>query len=360
MKAAILEEFHRPLLLEDVELLPPAPDGAIVRTTASAFCITDCMNVRGELGKQLPTILGHAGFGVVEEVGPEVTRARPGDRVVVPGTPECGVCYWCERERPDQCAALVVPQPHVANRASGEPVTSSGGGGTYAEKMRVPESWLFPVDTDLPDDQLSLLGCGITTGLGAVFNAAKVEPGASVAIVGCGHLGLWMTQGAKVANAGRIIAVEQIDERRRLAGELGATDLVDPADGDPIEQVRELTEGRGADYVLEAAGPAAAQEQAFLMSRRAGTVVLTGLNAFGTTVTLSQLDFAIRGRTVHSCQNGKCVMSRDIPRFVKMMEDGLVDATPILNRRYPLEEINEAARAADAREVLSSVIVPTG
>ncbi len=150
MKAAILEEFHQPLVVEEVELLPPAPDGAIVRTTASAFCITDCMNQRGELGKKLPTILGHAGFGVVEEVGAEVTRARPGDRVVVPGTPECGVCYWCERGRPDQCAALVVPQPHVANRANGEQVTSSGGGGTYAEKMRVPESWLFPVETELP------------------------------------------------------------------------------------------------------------------------------------------------------------------------------------------------------------------
>ena len=208
MKAAILEEFHQPLVVEEVELLPPAPDGAIVRTTASAFCITDCMNQRGELGKKLPTILGHAGFGVVEEVGPEVTGPAPATASSCPGRPNAGSATGAQRDRPDQCAALVVPQPHVANRANGEEVTSSGGGGTYAEKMRVPETWLFPVETDLPDDQLSLLGCGITTGLGAALNAAKIEPGSSVAVVGCGHLGLWMVQGARVANAGRIIAVE--------------------------------------------------------------------------------------------------------------------------------------------------------
>src|SRR5690349_15013037 len=208
MKAAILEEFNAPLVVEEVELLPPGPQHVIVRTTASAFCYTDCMNQRGDLGKQLPTILGHAGIGVVEEVGAEAVGVEPGQRVIVPGTPECGTCYWCVRGRPDVCADLYVPQPHVANRANGQPVTSSGGGGTYAEKMRVPRSWVFPVESSLSDEELSLMGCGITTGLGAVFNAAAVEPGSSVAVVGCGHLGLWMIQGARVAGAAQIVAVE--------------------------------------------------------------------------------------------------------------------------------------------------------
>jgi S-(hydroxymethyl)glutathione dehydrogenase/alcohol dehydrogenase len=357
VKAAILEEFGKPLVVEDVELLPPAPNGAVVRATASAFCVTDCINQRGELGKRLPTILGHSGVGVVEQLGSEVGDIQVGQRVIVPGTPECGVCYCCARGRPDQCADLFVPQPHVANRAGGEEVTSSGGGGTYAEKMRVPRSWLFPVDTDLPDDQLSLMGCGITTGLGAVFNAAAVEAGSSVAVVGCGHLGLWMIQGARVAGARQIIAVEPRANRRAVAEQLGATDLVDPEAGDPVEQVQALTEGRGSDYTLEAAGPPGAQAQAIAMTRRAGTVVLTGLETMGSMVTLSQVDFALRGKTIRSCQNGMSRMRRDIPRYVRMLEEGVVTAGPIITNRYALEEINDALAASDRRDDLSGVIV---
>ena len=186
MKAAILEEFHQPLVVEEVELLPPAPDGAIVRTTASAFCITDCMNQRGELGKKLPTILGHAGVGVVEEVGPEVTRARPGGRGRRARDARMRRLLLVRSAAgPTSAPTLVVPQPHVANRANGEEVTSLGRRrhvrGEDARAARPGSSRSRP---DLPDDQLSLLGCGITTGLGAVFNAAEVEPGSSVAVVG--------------------------------------------------------------------------------------------------------------------------------------------------------------------------------
>jgi Zn-dependent alcohol dehydrogenase len=358
MRAAILEEFGRPLVVEEVDLLPPAPDGVIVRTGASAFCITDCTNQRGDLGKKLPTVLGHSGMGVVEEVGPLVTRTKVGDRVIVPGTPECRQCYWCIHGRPDQCAHLVVGQPQIATRAGGEALTSSGGGGTYAEGMRVRESWVFPVETDLPDEQLGLIGCGITSGMGAVFNAARVEPGSSVAVLGAGHLGLWMIQAARVAGAAQIIAVEERADRRALAGELGATDLVDPADGDTVEQVQALTGGRGADYALEAAGPATSTELALLLSRRAGVVVLTGLQSLVATVTYSQFELALRGRDVRSCQNGRCVMSRDIPRFIGMVERGVVDAGPIITALYPLEQINDALANSGARKDLTGVIVP--
>jgi S-(hydroxymethyl)glutathione dehydrogenase/alcohol dehydrogenase len=359
VKAAILEEFGQPLVVEEVELLPPAPNGAIVRTTASAFCYTDCMNQRGDLGKQLPTVLGHSAVGVVEEVGSEVSAFRPGDRVVVPGTPECGRCYWCVRGRPDQCAELYLPQPLIAYRGNGQPLTTSGAGGTYAEKMRVTQSWLFRVDTALPDEVLALMGCGITTGLGCIFNIAQVEPGASVAVVGCGHLGLWMVQGARVAGAGQIIAVDPRAERRALAASLGATHLVDPAAGDPVQQVRELTEGRGADYALEAAIEPEGQLQAFLMTRHAGVVVVTSISRLAAAVSLPQLEFAIRGRDIRSCQNGRVRMGRDIPRFVKMLEDGVVDAAPIISKVYRLDEINDLLGAAERREVLTGVIVPS-
>jgi S-(hydroxymethyl)glutathione dehydrogenase/alcohol dehydrogenase len=360
MRAAMLVEVGAPLAVEEVTLLPPGPDDVIVRTGAAAFCSTDCISHRGDLVKTLPTILGHAAIGVVEEIGARVDGVRAGDRVVVPGTPECGTCFYCARGRPDQCSELfdIADFRHVADRASGEAVTAAGNIGGYAERMRLSKNHVFPVASDLPDDQLCLLGCGITSGMGTVLNIAEVQAGSSVVVVGCGHLGLWMIQGARVAGAGQIVAVDPDPARRAVAGELGATDLVDPADGDPVEQVRALTGGRGADYGLDAAGPARAQEEAFAMTRRAGVVVLTGVERMDATVTLPQVPFALQGKTVHSCQNGRVRMRRDLPRFVRMIEDGRVDPKPIITRRYALDEINDALQASATRQDLTGVIEP--
>jgi S-(hydroxymethyl)glutathione dehydrogenase / alcohol dehydrogenase len=360
MRAALLAELKQPFVVEDVDLLDPMPGRVIVRTGATPFCSTDCINQRGELGKVPPTILGHASIGVVEEVGADVTHVRVGDRVLVPGTPECGVCFYCAEGRPDQCSELfdATTYFHVAHRADGAPVTAAGNVGGYAERMNVTANQAFPLHTDLPDDVLSLLGCGITSGVGAVFNVAEVKPGRSVAIFGSGHLGLWMVQAARAAGAAQIIAVEPIAWRREMAGKLGATDLVDPAEGDPVEQVRALTKGRGADYALEAAGPTLAQEQAFRAARRAGAVVLTGVERLGATVTYSQTELALQGRRLLSCQNGNVRMRRDLPLLVGMLEDGRLDAGPIITARYGLDQINDALSASAEKRDLTGVIVP--
>ncbi len=331
MRAAILEEFGRPLVVEEVELLPPAPDGLIVRTGASAFCITDCTNQRGDLGKQLPTVLGHSGMGVVEEVGPLVTRTKVGDRVIVPGTPECRQCYWCVHGRPTSARTWSSDSRRSRPRAGSEKLTSSGGGGTYAEAMRVRESWVFPV-RDRPARRAARAASAAASraGWAPCFNAARVEPGSSVAVLGCGHLGLWMVQAARVAGAAQIIAVEERADRREHRGELGATDLVDPADGDTVGQVQALTGGRGADYALEAAGPRGSTELALLLARRAGVVVLTGLQSIDATVTFSQFELALRGRDSAAARTGAASCPRDIPRFIDMMERGGVDAAPII------------------------------
>ena len=191
VRAAVLAELGAPLIVEELALRPPGDHEVIVRTEATAFCITDCLVTRGELGfPQPPTILGHSAVGTVQEAGPGVTRVKAGDRVVMPASPECGKCYWCVRERPDQCAELLVPARHVADRADGTPVTAEVGGvGSYAEYMNLREISVFAVQSDLPAETLSLVGCGITSGLGAVFNAAQVTPGSSVAIVGAGISG---------------------------------------------------------------------------------------------------------------------------------------------------------------------------
>ncbi len=363
MRAALLTAVKEPFEVEEIDYLDPGPGRVLVRTGASPFCSTDCVNWRGELGKIPPTILGHASMGEVLEVGPGVNHIKVGNRVIVPGTSECGVCFYCSIGRPDQCSETFDRAgiwPHVANRRNGQPVSAAGNVGGYAEVMNVTANQVFPVQSDLPDEWLSLLGCGITTGLGAVFNVARVQPGSSVAVVGLGHLGQWMVQAAKVAAARSIIAVDPIAERRELAASLGATHLVDPGQDDPVVQVQALTEGRGADYVLEAATLATAQTQAILMSRRAGTVVLTSVERADATVTVPQVAIAVQSRAIISAQNGNVRMRHDLPRFIRMMEDGLVTPEPIITRRYSLDEINDALHASAEKRDLSGVIVPNG
>ncbi|MQA09544.1 MAG: zinc-binding dehydrogenase [Pseudonocardiaceae bacterium] len=359
MRAAILEEFGKPFVVEEIDVLPPGPGDIIVRTSAAAYCITDCVNQRGELGKQPPTVLGHSAVGTVQEVGSQVTDFRAGDRVLCGATPECRVCYWCVRGRPDQCAELFAAPGPLGTSASGLEVTTTAVGG-YAEQLRIPAIWAFPLESERPDEQLSLLGCGITSGLGAVFNIAGVRPGSSVAVLGCGHLGLWMVQAARYAGAVRVIAVEPLAERRAVAGELGATDLVDPAEADPVEQVKALTAGRGADFVLEAAGRADAMEQALPMAHNTGVVVLTGVDTAATTVTFPALELAIHGRDIRQCQNGRVRMRRDVPRFLAMLDDGLGDPDRVISTRCTLDEINDVRERCYTRRELTPVIVPHG
>jgi S-(hydroxymethyl)glutathione dehydrogenase/alcohol dehydrogenase len=361
VRAALLEEFGKPLVVEEVELRPPGPGEVIVRIEATSVCITDALATHGVSFVPQPTILGHAAAGVVEEIGPGVTRVRPGQRAVVAATPECGECYWCVRDQPAWCAELaggVFPPRFVATRGDGTRISADGGTGAYAEKMNLREIGVIAVDADVPFEHLCLLGCGVTSGLGAVFGLAEVQPGASVAVVGCGQLGLWMIQAARVAGAVQIVAVEPRAERRAVAAQLGATDLVDPVDGDPVEQVLALTDGRGVDVGLEAAGPAEAMVQAFLMTRRAGTVVPTGMtrDSMTETITLPAIEFGVGARRVHGCQYGGAHIRRDIPRFARMLEAGLVDPGPIVSRTFALDEVNDALRAAENRELIGGVI----
>jgi S-(hydroxymethyl)glutathione dehydrogenase / alcohol dehydrogenase len=193
-----------------------------------------------------------------------------------------------------------------------------------------------------------------------VVNLADVQPGSSVAVVGTGAVGLWMIQGARLAGATTIVAVEPRAERREVARAVGATHVVDPRDGDPVEQVKELTEGRGADYVLEAAGPPDAMAQALAMTRPAGTMVPAGWESPFSEVTLPAVDFAISGKRIQSCQFGGAHIRRDVPRFAALMEAGVLDAEPLVSRRFALDEANEALAAALGRELITGVILPAG
>lgn len=357
IRAAILEEFGVPFDIHDVELKDPGPQELVVRTTAAPFCSTDWLGWKAMRNKKPPVILGHTAVGIVEQVGPGLEPFRIGDQVVVAGTPQCGNCFYCGIDRPDQCSALMEhPEPLVAVKQDGAEVRAAGRVGSYAEYMLVHQNQVWKLDSSLPAAELSLLGCGITTGHGAVVNVAQVQPGQSVAIVGLGHLGQWMVQAARAAGAEVIIGLDMVSERRNRALNLGATQVVDPTGEDPVEQVKALTQGRGADVVLEAAGPELAVQQAVMMSRRAGTVVLTGVQQFQAEISLPQTALAIHGRKIIACQNGQSILGRDLPRCLELMESGIYQAAPIVTAEYALADINEAMYASGQLRDLSGVV----
>jgi S-(hydroxymethyl)glutathione dehydrogenase / alcohol dehydrogenase len=361
-RAAVLTEFGSPLVVEELRLSEPGPGEALVRIEATVMCITDVLSISGFSLSPRPFIPGHAAVGVVEMVGQGTDRVAIGQRVVVAGSAECRSCYACVRGTPGACEEIArgsIPPVQMAFQPDGIPVTSDVGHGTMADRMVLRQVMLVPIESDLPPEYLCLLGCGVTSGLGAVLSVADVLPGDSVAISGCGHLGLWMIQAARLTGAEQIIAVEPLAARRKLAADLGATHVVDPTSEHPVMQVKALTGGRGVDTSFEAAGSTAAMRDAFLMARPGGTVVVTGVDGDpSSSVALPTVDYTLGSRRILSSQFGGGHMYRDIPRFARMIERGLVDAHSIVSKVFPLDEVNQAVLAARRHDVISGVIKP--
>jgi len=343
-QAAVLAAYQTPFEIGTVRMRDAGPGMLLVRTAAAPFCSTDWMGWKAMRRTVPPVILGHTAVGVVETVGDGVDGFAPGDRVLVAGTPQCGECFYCRIGRPDQCDDLMgrPSNPVVADLPDGREVRAAGLVGAYSERMLVQANQTHHLPDDLPDDVACLLGCGISSALGAVENIAKVQPGQSVAIVGLGHIGLWAVQGARLAGATTIIGIDGQPHRRELARAMGATQVVDQTATEPIEAVRSLTEGRGADVVIEAAGPEIATRQAVLMARRAGTVVLMGVAHSQTEAVIPQLALTTHGKAVLGCQNGQITPDVDFPRWIGYLQRGLIDPEPFVTRRYRLDEADEA------------------
>jgi S-(hydroxymethyl)glutathione dehydrogenase/alcohol dehydrogenase len=231
------------------------------------------------------------------------------------------------------------------------------GLGTFAEQMTVDESAVVKVQTDVPAEQLALIGCGVTTGVGAALNTAAVKPGSSVAVIGCGGVGQAVIQGARIAGAARIFAIDPVELKRKAAEQLGATDLIDPADGDPVEQVKAATGGRGADYAFEVIGLPETIVQAYMTARRGGTAVVVGMPRWDSQVTLPGFGLFFEEKKLLGCVYGSAQVRRDFPRFVDLVETGRLDLNAMVSRRVKLDEINDAFRAMQAGEVIRSVIV---
>jgi S-(hydroxymethyl)glutathione dehydrogenase/alcohol dehydrogenase len=305
-------------------------------------------------------ILGHEGVGVVEEVGKAVTRLKPGDHVIASFVPACGTCWFCMHDKSNLCEKtnelMFTPK---GKRPDGSMAVAFSGLGTFAETMTVDEACLVKVDTDLPDEQLALIGCGVTTGVGAAINTAQIQPGSTVAVIGCGGVGQAVIQGARIAGASRIFAIDPVELKRKAAEQLGATDLIDPTARDAVTQVQELTEGRGADYAFEVIGLPETILQAYNTARRGGTVTVVGMPRMDAMVTFPAFQLFYDEKRVLGCVYGSSRVRRDFPKLISLVETGRLDLGAMVTRRIGLDDVNDAFRAMEAGEVIRSVIVDT-
>jgi S-(hydroxymethyl)glutathione dehydrogenase/alcohol dehydrogenase len=329
-----------------------------VHIDASGVCHSDVTFASGGTRTKIPLILGHEASGTILEIGADVSRVQVGDKVVCSFVPACGSCWFCLRDQSNLCERAI--EQYLAPRglrSEGQVVYGMTGLGTFSDEMVTGESMVVKVETDLPAEQLALIGCGVTTGVGAALNTARIVPGSTVAVIGCGGVGQAVIQGARIAGASRIFAVDPVELKRKTAEQLGATDLVDPAAGDPVEQVKAATGGRGSDYAFEVIGLPETILQAFNTARRGGTIVIVGMPRAGETVTFPATQLFIEEKKMLGCFYGSAQVRRDFPRFVALVETGRLDVGSMVSRRIKLDQVNDAFAAMQAGEVIRSVII---
>jgi len=359
MKAAVLHALNEPLRIEDVAIDTPGPHEVLVRTAAVGVCHSDLHVVEGSLPNPLPMVLGHEPAGVVEAVGRDVRHVVPGDHVIGCLSAFCGTCEYCTAGRTNLCDGDALlrradERPRLAQ--DGAPIAPFANLGAFAERMLVHENALVKIRPDVPLDRAALIGCGVTTGLGAVFNRARVPAGSTVAVIGCGGIGLSVVQGARIAGAGRIVAVDTVPWKLELAARLGATDTVSAAGGNPAKAVVDLTAG-GVDYAFEAIGLPATVRQAVRMTRKGGTIVMIGVVPAGTSVELPGADIVLREKTILGCMMGSNRFRTDMPRYVELYRSGALRLDEMISARLPLEGVNDALDALRGGTAARSVIL---
>ena len=358
MKAAVLRAYKQPLTIEDVRIDKPAPGEVLLKTAASGVCHSDLHVMNGALLSRPPLVLGHEPAGVVEQVGSDVTYVKPGDHVIACLSIFCGTCEYCTTGRTNLCGGAMLdrkPGDTPRLQAVDTPLYQMAQLGSFAEQMLVPENALVKIRDDMPLDRAALIGCGVTTGVGAALNTARVEPGTTCAVIGCGGVGLSIIQGCRIAGASRIVAVDTQEWKLELARRLGATEAVSAADGDPVAQVLELT-GGGVDYAFEAIGLNATVRQALAMTRKGGTMLMVGVVAVGEDVELPGFDVVINEKKILGSMMGSNAFRVHMPRYVEFYMNGQLKIDEMISARRPLEEINvcfdEMRKGAAARSVI--------
>jgi S-(hydroxymethyl)glutathione dehydrogenase / alcohol dehydrogenase len=358
MRAAILEAAPGELVIDDVTVGTVGPREVLVRTVAAGLCHSDLHFMQGLYPYPLPAVLGHESAGVIEAVGEQVTDLAPGDHVISCVSAFCGACRYCLTGRPYLCDKVGL------TRASGEPPRLSRDGASlfpffdlasFAEMLLVHEHLLVKIRPDMPLDKAALIGCGVTTGVGAVLNTAGVRPGETVAVIGCGGIGLNAIQAAALVGAGRVIAVDRLAWKLDLARDFGATDVVDASSDDPVVAVRELT-GGGVDHAFEAIGLKVTAEQAFAMLGKGGTATVIGMVPVGQPLEIDATQL-IGGKRLQGSNMGSNRFRVDMPQYVDWYMSGQLKLDELVSATMPLDKINDGFAALAGGEVARQLIL---
>src|SRR5947199_6782775 len=358
MKAAVLHEVNKPLMIEDVSVQKPGPREVLIRTSVAGLCHSDLHFMEGLYPHPLPAVLGHESAGLVEQVGSDVTYVKPGDHVVTCLSVFCGTCDNCTTGRTVLCTDTTVKMlPGASNRLQwGKPekLNQFLNLSSFAEQMLVHENAIVKIKKEMPLELAALIGCGVITGYGAVVNTAKVTAGETVAVVGCGGVGMAAINGAAIAGAGRIIAVDTNPVKLQLATKLGATDLVNPRDGDPVKRIQELMKG-GVHHAIECLGTKTTAEQAFQMLKAGGTATIVGMVPFGTKIELHGFDF-LRERKIQGSSMGSNRFRVDMPRLIEFYHQRKLHLDDWISDRIQLADINQGFANMKAGKVVRSVV----
>ena len=358
MKAALLTAVDAPLEIADLELDSPGPREVRIRTAAAGVCHSDMHFQEGKYPCPTPIVLGHEAAGVVEAVGSDVDYVSPGDHVITCVSMSCGDCRNCMRGKPHLCAHEGLTRSEADGpriRRGADPIHQFMELSCYAEEMLVHEKALVKVSKDIPLEKAALIGCGVVTGVGAVQNTAQVRPGDSVAVVGCGGIGLNAVQGARLAGAERIIAVDRLASKLELARKFGATDTVDASQVDAVEAVQELT-GGGVDHSIEAVGLKQTTEQCFRMIAMGGCATVIGMIPIGTTIELMGVEL-LGEKKIQGSVMGSTRFRIDMPSYVNLYLQGRLNLDDLVSRHLKIDDINDGFDALRVGEVARSVIV---
>ncbi|MEE9247387.1 MAG: Zn-dependent alcohol dehydrogenase [Dehalococcoidia bacterium] len=361
MKAAVLYDYNQPLVVEEVELDPPKAGEVLIKVGAAGICRSDLHFMKGEARAPLPMVLGHEASGTVEEVGSGITSVKPGDRVVLSFVSACGRCYACVTGHPSICDTRAkysmsmydgTSRLHKGEQRLGQFAQMA----SFAQYSVVPEAACIPAPGDFPLEQAALIGCSTSTGVGAVTVSAQVEPGSTVAVVGCGGVGLNVVMGAGLVNAKQIIAVDVNEGKLEFAMKFGATHSVNPTHQDPVARVKEITGGRGVDYAFEVFGSGETVEMAYNMIRRGGTAVVVGIAPLGDKAPIDAVSLVRDEKTLKGTYYGSIRMSADLPKMMDLYLSGRLNLDDLITRRYSLDQINQAFEDLDRGDVGRGVI----
>jgi S-(hydroxymethyl)glutathione dehydrogenase/alcohol dehydrogenase len=343
MKAVVVHELNR-FAVENVELAPPKAGEVKVKMVAAGVCHSDLSAINGTIPQPLPLVLGHEGAGVVVEVGEGVLNCKPGDHVVMSFVPNCGKCFHCVRGEAFLCRATpkggMMADGTSRLRLGDQPLAVFCALGNMAEYVVCPSISVVPVAKDVPLQVAALIGCGVTTGVGAAINTAKVKPGSTVAVFGCGGVGIAAIQGARIAGAARIFAVDLSPEKLELAKRFGATDLIHADEAG--KAILDQTKGIGVDYAFEAIGKAAVVEAAVAVTRRGGTTVAVGVGKVSEQITLNALIFPLSGKTLCGCMFGSANPLHDFPKLLDLYRAGKLDLEGMVTKRYTIDQAPQA------------------